>query len=317
MAAISVVIRTHNSDKVIRDCLNSLARQSTGDFEIIVVDGGSIDRTLNIVKEFQTRLLRDTPGINPCNVGIQAATGSIVAFVDDDCTVPEDWVKGIFLGFEDRRVGAVGGPEVAPPMSKYWARCFEAIRELEKSFLLQWGPIEQLCTCNIAYRKAALEEVGGFADSLFAGEETELNWRLFNKGWKLEFVSGLGVFHNRRSSLRRYFAQQIITGLGAGRMLRMHPRFFKPSHLGMAVLVWIFMILLWLLVSGRPETAAALIVSFMIIASLTAVYGGFRSKEKRLIPGIIVALVSLVVARCLGFLLGLLKPSQHSTRRGS
>ncbi|MGD0176613.1 MAG: glycosyltransferase [Candidatus Bathyarchaeia archaeon] len=308
MVTVSVVVRTYNSGQVIANCFDSLFRQTSKDYEVIVIDGGSVDETLEIVKKYPAKVLHDSPGRNPCNLGIEAAQGRIVAFLDDDCVAPAGWVNDIFLSFKNDEVAAVGGPELAPPRSEYWPRCFDAVRQLEKKFLLRWGPVEQLCTCNIAYKKDVLSRVGGFADWLFAGEETELNWRLFRGGWRLLFNPELGVYHNRRTSLRRYLAQQINTGLGAGRMLRMHPSFFKPSHLGLIALLGTFAITAWLLIARRFDTVEQLTIFLSVVVTLTSMYGGFIAKEAKLIPGIILASILLAAARCIGFIGGLAMP---------
>ena len=305
MTNISVVVRTLNSAETIEDCLTSLSSQTYRDYEVLVVDEHSTDHTLQIVQKYPTRVFQNSPARNPCNRGIEEARGKIVAFIDSDCIAPPDWLTRIVEHFGEGGVAAVGGEEFSPSTSNYWPRCFEALRKMEKKFLFHWGSLEQVSTCNVAYRKDALLEVGGFHDDLFHGEETELNWRLTKSKWKIVFDPKLAVQHNRRSTLGKYLKQQFSAGIGVGRLVRMHPQILKPSHLAMVGLLVTTMILAVLLLSHRFSVALQLVGGFLAFAVAVSSYAGFVAKETKLVPGILVAAIVFVLARCSGFLIGL------------
>jgi glycosyltransferase involved in cell wall biosynthesis len=100
---ISVVIPTYNEESTITRCLQSLASQDLPrqEFEIIVVDGNSSDKTRDIAAKFADRVMIQTsPKVGGArNDGIIAAHGSIVATTDADCICPPNWlstIKGIF-----------------------------------------------------------------------------------------------------------------------------------------------------------------------------------------------------------------------------
>src|SRR3990167_1645109 len=125
---VSVIVTCYNEEKNIRECLNTLVRQTYPEdkYEIIVADGGSNDRTQSIVKEF----LRTNSNVNLViepkkgaaagrNAGVKAAQYDYVAFIDGDCEAPQNWLKTLVeqylnIQLKDERVIAVGGTNLPP-----------------------------------------------------------------------------------------------------------------------------------------------------------------------------------------------------------
>lgn len=316
MSTVSIVIRTYNSERTIEDCIESLLATTYSDYEILVVDDGSVDRTLELVQKYPVRVFRSSHGENPCNRGIRESSGRIIAFIDSDCVVPRNWLMGIVAILQDGQVGAAGGQETAPSDSNYWPRCFEALRKLEKRLLFHWGSVEQISNCNAAYRKEALVEVGGFSDYLFYGEETELNWRLSKSGWKILFDPTVVVLHNRRPSLLSYFRQQFATEFGMAQVIRMHSDFIKPSHLMMPGLLAIFVAILALFLSGAVVLGLYSAGAVVVIAVITSFHAAFVAQESKLVPGILIASIVFVISRSLGFMAGLATPLTRRTFPG-
>jgi len=312
--AVSVVVRVLNSERTIEDCLRSLFSQAYSNYEVLVVDDHSVDRTLEIAQRYPTRIFQNRPGRNPCNCGIEEARNKIVAFIDSDCVAPPTWLTQIVGYFSDEEVAVVGGEETAPAKSGYWPRCIEALMRMEKRFLYHWGPVERIITCNVAYRRDVLVELGGFSDYLFGGEEVELGWRLSRTRWKAIFDPGIQVLHNRRSSPGKFARQQFNYGLGNGRVVRMHPAFIKPSHAALLALPPTAFLLIALTITGRADLAVYLVSALMTVAALATLYAGSLAKEVKLVPGIFLAGLELVFAKCLGFLVGLATPvPRHGT----
>ncbi len=114
---VSVVVCTYNGARTIRDCLKGLGRLEYPDYEVIVVDDGSTDRTAAIAREYDCRLIStENRGLaHARNVGLAAATGEIVAYLDDDASPDPRWLTYLAATFLTTSHAAVGGPNIAPP----------------------------------------------------------------------------------------------------------------------------------------------------------------------------------------------------------
>jgi glucosyl-dolichyl phosphate glucuronosyltransferase len=113
---ISVVIITRNRADWLRDALNSLKIQSRPADEVVVVDNSSTDNTKEVIMSFANKMnikyvFESKRGIPQArNAGIIAASGEVIAFIDDDCVADPNWLKNIEIPFmKDPNIGAVGG----------------------------------------------------------------------------------------------------------------------------------------------------------------------------------------------------------------
>src|SRR3989344_4575866 len=108
---VSAIIPIYNRANDIHVTLNSLLNQSIKFYEIIAVDDGSDDNTVNIIKEFvniykEIKLIEtnnfETDGrIIARNIGARMATGDLLAFIESDCELNRDWLKNILIGFQN------------------------------------------------------------------------------------------------------------------------------------------------------------------------------------------------------------------------
>lgn len=118
---VSIIIRTFNEERYIAECLNAIMSQNFDDkFEIIVVDSGSSDNTLEILKEFPTRVIKikkkDFTFGRSLNIGCENATGEILVFLSAHCIpVGTNWLKDLVLPLKyeagytySRQVGRLG-----------------------------------------------------------------------------------------------------------------------------------------------------------------------------------------------------------------
>lgn len=232
---ISVVILTFNRVSDLRRCLDSLKRQTVQNIEIIVVDNGSTDDTSNIIKEYSVIFKRDFTKCKSSlrNLGYQSATAKTIAFIDDDAEADSNWIEEIITSFERfKKVDAVGGPAISTrkQLSLFekasrsrllspLARIYETIilensastvgvifesgalsiggsllfsAKLKKSF-----NVDYLTTCNLAVKRSALEEIGGFDENfIFNNEDVDLCVRMRKAGFELLFNPNAVVWHN-------------------------------------------------------------------------------------------------------------------------
>jgi GT2 family glycosyltransferase len=208
---ISVVVCSYNGERTIRDCCEGLRKLEYPDYEVIVVNDGSTDATAAIAHEYGLRVIStENRGLsNARNTGLAAATGEIVAYLDDDASPDPHWLTYLAATFLSTTYAGVGGPNIAPPGDGPIADCVANAPGNPVHILLSDQEAEHIPGCNMAFRKAALEAIGGF-DPQFrvAGDDVDVCWQLQQNGWRLGFNAAAVVWHHRRNSLRAYWKQQ-------------------------------------------------------------------------------------------------------------
>jgi GT2 family glycosyltransferase len=208
---VSVVVCSYNGSRTLRECLEHVLRIDYPSYEVLVVDDGSEDGTASIAAEYPVRLLR-TPNrglSNARNLGWEEARGEIVAFIDDDAFPDQDWLKYLVQTFLTTDFVGVGGPNIAPPGDGPIAACVANSPGGPAHVLLTDREAEHIPGCNMAFRRSALQAVGGF-DPQFrvAGDDVDLCWRLQAQHWKLGFSPAAQVWHHSRNSIRAFWRQQ-------------------------------------------------------------------------------------------------------------
>jgi len=217
---VSVVVCSYNGARTIGDCLEGLLHLEYPDFEVIVIDDGSTDSTAAIAAEYGVRLIStENRGLSHArNSGMEVATGEIVAYLDDDAYPDPHWLTYLAATFLSTTHAGVGGPNIAPVGDGPIADCVANAPGNPTHVLLSDREAEHIPGCNMAFRKACLQVIGGF-DPQFrvAGDDVDVCWRLRQCGWTLGFSSAAMVWHHRRNSLRAYWKQQ--TGYGKAEAL--------------------------------------------------------------------------------------------------
>ncbi|MBI5073053.1 glycosyltransferase, partial [Candidatus Woesearchaeota archaeon] len=156
---VSVIVVTLDEEKNINRCLDSLVKQDIpkADYEILVVDGGSKDKTKEIVIELAKEIAaqnehpkihfyeKQSGSITQCrNIGIQKSQHDVVAFIDADCVAPEDWLRRLKRGFSrnavaNHKLAGVGGANIPPQEGTIFQN---AIGVAFNSFLGSLGSIQ-------------------------------------------------------------------------------------------------------------------------------------------------------------------------------
>jgi glycosyltransferase involved in cell wall biosynthesis len=181
MPLISVVIPAFNEEKFLGNCLFSLKNQDFNDFEIIVVDNNSRDKTSKIAKKFGVKLVseKNQGAAFARNRGAKEAKGEILAFTDADTILPKNWLSRIKDEFErDKDLVAFGGscefysgPVLAKISSKFLLKPFLILDKfLSGGF--------NLMGCNMAIKKETFLNIGGFNENLRMNEDVEISYRL-------------------------------------------------------------------------------------------------------------------------------------------
>lgn len=234
MVQVSVVVCTYNRCGVLGKSLESLAAQDLPDsvgWEVIVVDNNSGDDTKNVVEglrsEYPNRfryVMESRQGVSYArNAGIQAARGSIIAFLDDDEVASPDWLRELTGQLGSGEWAGAGGTVIAQwncPQPRWLRRQSPFIAGPLCFFEYDPDPDfrERMTVppfgANMAFRKEMFEKLGGFrtdlgrvGGQLFANEDTEFGRRLMAAGRCLRWEPGAVVFHpvEMHRVSKRYF----------------------------------------------------------------------------------------------------------------
>src|SRR4051794_455365 len=162
---MSVVVCTYNGAATITNCLAAISRLEYPDYDVIVVDDGSTDTTATLVEEFDVRVVT-TPGLGLSgarNLGMEAATGEIIAYTDDDAYPDPRWLTYLAIGFASTDCAAIGGPNLSPPGDGVVADCVANAPGGPIHVLLSDDLAQHIPGRNMAIRRAALLSIGGLA----------------------------------------------------------------------------------------------------------------------------------------------------------
>lgn len=199
---ISVIVPAYNEEQNIGMCLQSLSRQTIprDSYEIIVVDGGSKDRTREIAGEYADLVFiqtsRKVGGAR--NDGAQKARGAIIATTDADCIIPPEWLSVISAAFErDPGIVQLYGP-VDPREGGLKNHLFLALANTFSRFGYYTRLFYYTLGCNTAFRKEAFFS-GGMYRTVDAGDDLEIAKRMKDLG-QVKFENRMRVVF----SMRRY-----------------------------------------------------------------------------------------------------------------
>ena len=235
---VSVIVCTYNGHNPIRDTLEGLRNLRYPNFEVIIVDDGSSPPIERMVAPYGFQIIRTrNQGLSAArNVGIEAATGEIIAYLDDDAYPDPDWLSYLADAFAKSTHVGVGGPNIPPPGDGRIAYCVANAPGGPIHVLLSDELAEHIPGCNMAFRREALQAVGGF-DPRFrvAGDDVDLCWRLQERGGTLGFCPGAMVWHHRRKSIRAYWKQQVGYGRAEALLAEKWPeKYNRAGHLSWA-----------------------------------------------------------------------------------
>ena len=229
---VSVVVCTYNGEATLAETLASLVDLDYPDFEVIYVDDGSTDRSLDVARRFEGRiriLRQENRGLSVArNAGAEAASGEVVAYIDSDAYADRDWLRHLVATLESGPFVGCGGPSLAPASDGPMARCIAACPGNPTVVLRDNVEADHLAGVNMAFRRDALLSIGGF-DPVHtrAGDDVDIGWRLQDAGMRLGYSPAAIVWHHARPSIRRYLRQQFGYGEAENQLERKHPERFN------------------------------------------------------------------------------------------
>jgi GT2 family glycosyltransferase len=220
-----VVIPAYNAAATLAEQLEALAAQDyKDDWEVVVVDNGSTDGTIDLIRRYRPRFKALTVvdygarrgHAAPRNAGAAAARGELLAFCDADDVVAPGWLQAI--ADAARHYDLVGGWLDASPLNDDATRSWHQPwpRDRLRSWLLPCA-----VSANLAIWADVLRDLGGWSTNYEAGgADTELSWRAQIAGYRLGFAPDAVVYYRYRSGLRQTARQSYRIGVNSERVLR-------------------------------------------------------------------------------------------------
>jgi len=231
---ISVVIPVYNEERRILHTLKAIYDGSLLPTEIIVVDGGSSDHTVEIVmNSYPDVVLLNNPDKTAAtgrNVGILEAHGEIIAFTDGDCLVARDWLRNIAKHFEDTDIDGLGGKVLnAVPENRYEEYWGNLAWNLIMSFPDESYEVREkklndaFVTANCAYRRDLLFRINGFSE-FFANnaEDVDLCWRAIDCGAKLVYVPDVIIYAHNVTTLKGIAQKSFRNGVSSSKLQKVY-----------------------------------------------------------------------------------------------
>ncbi|WP_111672401.1 glycosyltransferase [Algoriphagus litoralis] len=255
----SVIIPVFNRPSEAFELLASLSHQSFKDFEVILVEDGSVNKADQIASSFQSTLsvryfFQENQGQGFArNFGMDQAKGDFFVILDSDVILPESYLSVLKSAILSRKLDAFGGPDAA---ASDFSDLQKAMDFAMTSFWTTGGirgklkdPSKyQARGFNMGVSRAVFESIGGFVDPN-QGEDIEWSIRIKKAGFTLELVEDAFVYHKRKNTLLSFAKQAFSFGRNRVNVSRFHPEAIKLVHwLPTFFLFFLFSIVLNILV---------------------------------------------------------------------
>ncbi len=280
----SVIIPTHNRRNLLKEAIDSVLALEYEDFEIIVVDDGSTDDTKDYLKVFDgnarvvcVRQSNRGPAAAR-NAGLRVAKGDWIAFTDDDCRVPAEWLRRFESEIRRSSPDFVGGTVRNVHAANLYSQTSQEMVSYFVQYLQAHGRHEFMTSNNIVYTSRSIRSAGGF-DEQFArpgGEERALNFTILSSGGRSAYLPDLAVEHSHRLTLRSFLIQHASYGRGSYRLQSMVGK-EKSVSLMIPLRAHAGLLMTWL----RDDAARGLIKCAMyILAQVATAVGYYRQARE-------------------------------------
>ena len=204
---VSIVLVTYNDERFLPEYLRRLDATTYEPRELIVVDNGSTDATLELLRARRNRLhlIENAPSVGfgaACNQAAELAQGELLVFMNADVWVTPDWLAQLVKRMQEQADAGIVSPVTLP--------VYKGVEPSEQPY----RDVAAVPGCAMMVRRSAWDELGGFEPHFFlTWEDTELCWRARLAGWRVLEDLEAHVWHLGRGSWRRWAAEELHNGL--------------------------------------------------------------------------------------------------------
>ncbi|MCM8787668.1 MAG: glycosyltransferase [Candidatus Omnitrophica bacterium] len=205
----SIIIPAYNSEKYIKACLDSIFNLNypKKDYEVIVVDGGSKDTTLNILKKYKVKVVhsKNISIANSRNLGAKEAKGDTLVFIDSDCLANKELLK---KAEEHLKKYSCCGAFYKPSKTARWVAKGWLMIEGKNKGIVNWIP-----SGTLIVKKSVFFEIDGFNEMLQTGEDFDFCLKLKNRGYKIFNDPSVASIHlGQTDNLKDFFKKEMWRG---------------------------------------------------------------------------------------------------------
>ena len=237
----SIIVPVYNRPDEVDELLQSLCEQTVKDFEVIIVEDGSINPCKDVCSKYAGILSlhyyakeNSGPGQSR-NYGAERANGKYVIILDSDVVLPSGYLQAIEEELAQQPCEAFGGPDAAHPD---FTPVQKAISYSMTSFFTTGGirggkaKLDKFYprSYNMGIRHDVYLELGGFSKMRF-GEDIDFSYRIVEAGYKPRLFPDAWVWHKRRTDFRKFFRQVYNSGIARINLEKRHPGTMKLVHL--------------------------------------------------------------------------------------
>lgn len=318
----SIVIPTLNEEDYISECIDSILDQ-TYDIdliEIVIVDGDSTDKTIEIVNSYKQKHFHILVLTNPLkrtpislNIGIKNSTGDVAVILGAHTKIDKDFVKLNNKYLIEQNVKVTGGTQINVGKS-FSQRLIASVMEMPfamASASYRWSKKAQFVDTVVyaAYKKELFEELGYFEEKFAISEDAEMNWRIRQAGYKIYFSPDIKTYYYPRNSITRFIKQMFRYGILRVNVLKKHLNAVKLFHFIPPIFVMTIITLLILsLINSDFINLLFLILGVYFVINILASLKKLGWKKWFQFPVVSLMVFSMHIAWGLGFIIGAVLP---------
>lgn len=195
---VSIIVPAKNEEKYIEHCLKSIRSQTFKNFELIVSDAESRDKTVKIAKKYADKIIADKTNVNVSagrNLGAAAARGKILVFVDADTILLPDTLEKISAAFKKKTVVGASCPALPLTADPKYLFFYMVYNKYAKTSIKLRKP--HIAGFFCAYRKDAFDGIGGFDEHIGVFEDFDISQRISRLG-QIKFLEDTFVLTSHR-----------------------------------------------------------------------------------------------------------------------